>query len=153
MLKQLLLIVQVFQPKHFIYMSPMKKNWESYFFTMKRQVTNDFDRHGIPLDFVWLDLETGWWSIYRVGSNDSRDNIFSDGVYSWIKNHLSCFYVCLRWSVCTKPKGMNNILHICIQTIQRIPNKMLSTYYHYFRRFWRHNICRYQYVLQYILWT
>lgn len=63
-------------------MSPMKKNWESYFFTMKRQVTNDFDRHGIPLDFVWLDLETGWWSIYRVGSNDSRDNIFSDGVYS-----------------------------------------------------------------------
>ena len=74
-LKQLLLIVQVFQPKHFTCPQP-KILGKSHFFTLKRQVTNDFDRHGIPLDFVWLDLETGWWSIYRAGWNDSRDNIF-----------------------------------------------------------------------------
>ena len=46
------------------------------------QVTNDFDRHGIPLDFVWLDLETCWWWIYWTGLNGLRDKIFSDGVYS-----------------------------------------------------------------------
>lgn len=43
---------------------------------------------------------------------------------------------------------------ICLYTNDTKDSKQDVIYLkYYFRRLWRHKICRYQYVVQYILWT